>query len=307
MLPPHGNRPATSTRHLLSPPRTPQPRNSRRPRHRSSYSYSVWTRLAWTLCLLVGTGLCLGALCDTAQAEEPAAASRQRLLLLYQKPDGHPVNTHEYLRGLTRLKELLAVSPQLDVRLVPADEPWTDGPELLDAADGAVLFLAQGALWMSANPERLRAFQRLAERGGGLSCLHWAMGSKPTPAIPAFVDLLGGCHGGDDRRFRVLETTLRPVVAPHDITRGLEPVRLKEEFYYDLKWPKGKSRPQPLMEAAIDDLWWPVAWAWERPDGGRSFGFSGLHFDENWNQPTYQKLVTRGVLWTMKQPLDKLP
>ena len=30
-----------------------------------------------------------------------------------------------------------------------------------------------------------------------------------------------------------------------------------------------------------DDL---VSWAWPRPDGGRSFGFTGLHFHENWRR-----------------------
>ena len=41
----------------------------------------------------------------------------------------------------------------------------------------------------------------------------------------------------------------------------------------------------------------------ERSDGGRSFGFSGLHFHENWQLPEYRRLVTQGVLWTLDLPI----
>jgi hypothetical protein len=46
-----------------------------------------------------------------------------------------------------------------------------------------------------------------------------------------------------------------------------------------------------------------VAWAWERPDGGRSFGFSGLHYHDNWKLPEYRRLVVQGILWSMKLPV----
>ena len=53
------------------------------------------------------------------------------------------------------------------------------------------------------------------------------------------------------------------------------------------------------MQADIDNSAETVCWAWQRPGGGRSFGFSGLHFHENWQMPEYRRLVTQGVLWTM--------
>jgi hypothetical protein len=59
----------------------------------------------------------------------------------------------------------------------------------------------------------------------------------------------------------------------------------------------------------IDGQLETVAWAWERPDGGRSFGFSGLHFHNNWRLPEYRRLVAQGILWTLKVsvPKDGLP
>ena len=43
-----------------------------------------------------------------------------------------------------------------------------------------------------------------------------------------------------------------------------------------------------------------VAWAVERPDGGRGFGFTGAHFHRNWGNDDFRKLVLNAVLWTAK-------
>ena len=48
-----------------------------------------------------------------------------------------------------------------------------------------------------------------------------------------------------------------------------------------------------------------LAWAWERPDGGRSFGFSGLHFHDNWKREEYRRLVSQGVLWSLGLPVPE--
>jgi hypothetical protein len=221
------------------------------------------------------------------------------VLLLAQSPDGHPPSSHEYVAGLNVLHHLLKHQPKLEVRFVNADSPWSDGPELLDGADAAVLFLTEGAKWVSADAARLAAFQRLAERKGGLACLHWAMGTKPPEHIPAFTALFGGCHGGPDRKYKFLETQLRPVGDEHPITRGIAPITVLDEFYYALKWTELKPAPRPLMDAIIEDAPQTVAWAWDRPDGGRSFGFSGLHYHANWQRPEYRRLVVQGVLWTL--------
>jgi putative membrane-bound dehydrogenase-like protein len=41
-----------------------------------------------------------------------------------------------------------------------------------------------------------------------------------------------------------------------------------------------------------------VAWAYERPDGGRSFGFTGGHYHWNWGNDDVRRLVTNAILWT---------
>jgi type 1 glutamine amidotransferase len=43
-----------------------------------------------------------------------------------------------------------------------------------------------------------------------------------------------------------------------------------------------------------------VAWAAERPDGGRGFGFTGGHFHQGWANNDQRKLVLNAILWTAK-------
>src|ERR1700722_7162605 len=125
--------------------------------------------LRWSLLVLSCTLFLLPA---------DAVQKKKRVLLLWQSPDGHPKDTHEYQLGQKILKRELDKFAAFDVDLVDADDPWKDGPKLLAKADGVVLFVSEGAKWMSANPERLAAFQAAAKRGVGLAVLHWGMGTK---------------------------------------------------------------------------------------------------------------------------------
>lgn len=241
------------------------------------------------------------ALPSCGAAEETGVAKElPRLLLLAQGPDGHPPGTHEYRAGQRVLKKLLSTTPNLEVTIAEAGADWPTDPAALDKVDGVALFIAEGAQWIHADERRRDMFARFAQRGGGLVAFHWAIGTRTAEPIDGFVKLFGACHGGPDRKYKFLETTLRPSNAKHPITTGVEPLRVKEEFYYQLKHARD-DRLVWLMEAEIDGAAQPVAWAWERPDGGRSFGFSGLHFHENWSQPSYQRLMAQGALWTLKR------
>ena len=43
-----------------------------------------------------------------------------------------------------------------------------------------------------------------------------------------------------------------------------------------------------------------MAWAAERPGGGRGFGFTGGHFHKGWANNDQRKLVLNAILWTAK-------
>ncbi|MEX0676756.1 MAG: ThuA domain-containing protein [Pirellulales bacterium] len=230
------------------------------------------------------------------------AAEPKNLLLVGQSPDNHPRGTHEYAPGVERLAKLLEPTEGLKLRIAKADEPWPEGPELIARADGVVIFLSEGARWTLADPRRHDALAQLAARGGGLVAIHWALGTRAVEPIEPFLKLFGGCHGGPDRKYQAVQTELRPAEPEHPIAAGIKPLAVREEFYYRLKLAPGI---RPVMQATIDGRSETVAWAYERPDGGRSFGFSGLHFHDNWQLPDYQRLLKQAVLWTLKLPLEQ--
>lgn len=234
---------------------------------------------------------------QTKSTPETGAPQVKQVLLLGQSPDGHPQTTHEYMSGQRIVSKLLEPYDSLEVVIVNADSPWSEGPDRLRQADVVVLFLSEGARWMNEDPRRYQAFAQLAQRKGGLIGLHWAVGTKDARNIDPFVKLLGACHGGPDRKHGVFETQLRPAPDSHPIARGIKPLQVKEEFYYALKRDNDAEGFSSILVADIQGQPETVAWAWTRPDGGRSFGFTGLHFHENWQHEAYRRLVVQGILW----------
>ena len=229
----------------------------------------------------------------------------KRILLIGQAPDGHPPGTHEYRAAASLFSKLLAPVDNLQTIAVSADGDWPEGPELLDGADAAVVFVSEGAKWLQADAKRLEAFQALAKRGGGLICLHWGMGTRDAKFIPGWVQLFGGCHGGPDRRYKVVDVKTSLATPQHPILRGVRPLDVHEEFYFKLKWAPPAEQITPLIQVPIEGEAHTVAWAWKRPDGGRSFGFTGLHFHENWQLEPYRRMLTQSVMWVLNREIPK--
>ena len=234
-------------------------------------------------------------------------AAPKHLLILGQKPDGHPPGTHEYMPGARIVKALLTTRQDLRTTITQADEPWANGPALIAKADGIVLFLNEGGRFIQDDPKRAKAFADFADRGGGVVVYHWGMGARDAKLIEPFLKLFGGCHGGPDRKYTVVKEAKFRVAAPkHPIMAGIKSFELPfEEFYYKLKVPKLPKNWTPLVRVPIEGSMETVGWAWERPGGGRSFGFSGLHFHVNWRHLQYQRLIAQAVLWTVKLPVPK--
>ncbi|MBL8798016.1 MAG: ThuA domain-containing protein [Planctomycetia bacterium] len=233
------------------------------------------------------------------------AQAKKKLLLVGQGPDGHPPETHEYLPGVKVLGRCLEKTPDLEITTVDATGPWKNGPELIERSDAVVLFVSEGAKWLQADPERHKALAKLAQRGGGLVCLHWAMGTREAEPIAPYLKLFGGCHGGPDRKYVVVEVQAEVADPQSPVATGIRDFKVKDEFYYRLKFVQPEGSIKPVLQVPIDGRKETVAWTWERPDGGRSFGFSGLHFHSNWKLPEYRRLVAQATLWTLKLPIPK--
>ena len=235
-----------------------------------------------------------------AASVSAAAPKPKRLLIVGQGPDGHPPTTHEFMAGAHVLAELLKPQKDLQATVVKGDEPWADGPKLIDQSDGIVMLVTQGAQWMQMEPSRHAALKRLAARGGAIVALHWSVGAKEAKYIQGQLDLLGATRGGPQRKYLVLPTELKRVEPAHPILRGVGDIKVYDEIYYALDRVPGI---QPLFTSRIEGKDEMAAWCWERADGGRAFGFVGLHFHSNWQLPAYRRFVVQGVLWSLKLPI----
>ncbi|MHC4404235.1 MAG: ThuA domain-containing protein [Planctomycetota bacterium] len=250
-----------------------------------------WKRAVWSLTLVflsVSVGLGDGP---------------KKVLLLGQKRD-HPPASHEYVPGLEVLAKCLEKTPGLDLAIVRADEPWPEGPKLLSEADGVLLFLGQGGRFIQNDPKRLEAIRQLAARGGAIVAVHWAIGARDAKYIEPHRSLIGGVHGGPDRKYVMLETDVRVASPRHPIASGIEGFRLNDEYYYRLKLTD-KGTVHPILEVTIDGNTETAAWAYERPDGGRSFGFVGMHYHANWGSEPCRRLIAQGLLWTLELPIPQ--
>jgi type 1 glutamine amidotransferase len=227
-----------------------------------------------------------------------SAEPAKKLLIIGDKPDGHPAKTHEFMAGAKVLSELLQKTDGLEVTVVDGKEPWPEGPDLIRKSDGVVIFVSQGGMWAQNDSRRHEALVKLAARGGGISALHWGIGAKDDKYIEGYQQLIGGIHGGSNRKYTKLKTKLTPA-KDHPITRGVKTFEIDDEFYYQLKFAKD-GKLTPIIQVELDGATETVSWAWERLDGGRSFGFGMLHYHANWQDKSYRHIVSQGVLWTMK-------
>ena len=261
----------------------------------------VQNKFSYKLQFRISFFLLTAFLLSSIPASQTLASNKvKRLLLVGQGPDGHPVGTHEFMPGVNILANLLQNFQGLELKITKADEPWEKGPELLDAADGLLLFVSEGARWMSQKPDRLDALKRFGQRGGACVALHWGMGTVEAQNIAEFVKLFGGCHGGPDRKHQTLKTRIQFPDNDHPVLRGLNGLDVYDEFYYRLKFITPLDTIIPLAQAKIDGKLETISWAWERSNGGRSLGFSGLHFHKNWNLTVYRRLMIQAILWTLK-------
>ncbi len=189
------------------------------------------------------------------------AQTPRRVLLLGMKRD-HPQGRHEYLAGLQVLKKCLEPVAAIQAEVIAADEPWPDGPRALRTADAIVLYLGQGAKWIQADPQRTAAIREFARRGGGIVALHSGIMSTDAKYIDLFRDLAGGCHGGPDRRYLVMDGDVRVADRNHPIAQGIADLRIHDEFYFKLKFAKSENLV-PILQVPIEGNLETVAWAYE--------------------------------------------
>ncbi|HPY30820.1 MAG TPA: ThuA domain-containing protein [Verrucomicrobiota bacterium] len=242
-----------------------------------------------------------------------------RIVFLAGGPS-HPPGEHEHRAGCLLLQSCL--EGMADVTTVVYSNGWPAAPEVFTGADAVVLYSDGGRLHPLLQGDRLTTLGKLMDRGVGLAVLHWACDVAKDYGQREFLDWLGGCY---EQHWSVnpLWTAEFKTLPAHPITRGVNPFQLYDEWYFHLRFREGLDRVVPLLttvapastmarpdgphtgnpavrEAVERQVPQIVAWAAERAQGGRGFGFTGGHYHKNWGHDDFRKLVLNGILWVAK-------
>ncbi|MBU6398876.1 MAG: DUF1080 domain-containing protein [Verrucomicrobia bacterium] len=233
----------------------------------------------------------------------------------------HGPGEHEYEKGLRLLERCLETAANvtgIQARLYT--NGWPADPRALEDADTIVLYCDGADRNEQADPllhdKRVAILERLMRRGVGLVALHYALIVPRDKLGAQFLDWLGGYFeytaGASPEhwfsKYQIRDYSLRPAAPGHPVLRGIHPFQLHEEFYYHLRFRENDPRWTPILTFGTEpkDPTAVVAWAVERADGGRGFGYSGGHFLVNLEKESVRRLLLNAILWTAKAdvPMD---
>jgi len=238
----------------------------------------------------------------------------RKKIVLVAGPRSHDYGSHEHNAGCLLLAKCLnESSPQILATVYT--NGWPKDPTALDNANAIVIF-CDGDGGNVALPH-FAEIDKLMKKGVGIAFIHYALTVPKGQAGNYMLDWLGGYY----------ETywSVNPIwnaefkqLPNHPITRGVRFFVITDEWYYHMRFVEGMKNVTPILTAIPPDdtrkgadgphsgnpdvrarMGMPehVAWAYQRPDGGRGFGFTGAHWHWNWAHNDFRKLVLNAIVW----------
>jgi hypothetical protein len=291
----------------------------------------VRTRFAgrgWLQAALLGLGVVLlGAAAAVAggdktdrdifdyQAQKSAKDVKKIVFIADTAPHGGRGN-HEFLAAALYFARTINAQYPKAYAVVHTKDKW---PKDLQHADTIIVLLNHGG--SAVNP----AVKEAVGRGAGFMAIHYGVEVNKGEQGENYLKWLGG----------YFETfwSVNPFWTPdfqdlpkHDVTRGVKPFAINDEWYYHMRFVDKMEGVTPILSAlpplktiqgdgkkanshagnpdAYADVAagnkQVVAWAYERPDGGRGFGFTGLHKHDNLGNDSFRTLLLNAVAWVSK-------
>ncbi len=255
----------------------------------------------------------------------------KRIVLIAGKPS-HPPGMHEFRAGCLLLQKALAASPGVKVEVYPngwpskvVDGKAVDDNTPLENADAVLIYADGGRGNPGIQGDRLKFIDALAAKGVGLGFAHYGVEVPAGPPGEAMHRWIGG--------FYETAFSVNPMWKPsfdklpaHPVTRGVQPFATHDEWYFNMRWTTpdaaAKGRITPILVSTPSDevrkgpyvsprgpydhivadsgRAETMMWVYERPDGGRSFGFTGGHTHTHWGDPNQRKVMLNALLWIAK-------
>lgn len=206
---------------------------------------------------------------------------------------------HDYLGGCRLMEVLLRQSEGVEPVLVEKD--WPADESVFDGAKAVVFYTDGGGKQAYlANPDRIAKIETLAGQGIGIVNLHQAVEFSPAFAKQSFAwtgaaytPLSGRGHWD----------SVHEKFPDHPVTRGVTAWTINDGWLHRFQF--AETGITPLVWSAKESGGSPdggnpavVAWTYDRPDGGRSFNFSGLDAHGAWEREGMRRLVINGILWS---------
>lgn len=261
---------------------------------------------------------------------ELEAGQKKQILFLAGK-SSHSKGAHEHNAGCQLLARCLHESGADVLAHVATEGAWPKAWAGYDQPDTVVIYCDGSTGHMAAAHQD--KIQQLVEAGVGVVCLHFALEPASNKMGQEFLDWIGGYFevGWSVNPFWTASFEAFP---DHPISRGVEPFTLREEWYYHMRFQAGMEGVTPILSAvpplrsltsrskdrdrgsnpavmAAVKAGEPqhVAWAYDRSDGGRGFGFTGGHYHKSWKKDELRKVLLNALLWTAKAeiPADGVP
>jgi type 1 glutamine amidotransferase len=208
------------------------------------------------------------------------------------------------------------------VETVVYSNGWPKDSNAFEGADAIVLSMDGGAQHALLQGDHLQQIGALMDKGVGLGAIHWAVEVTKAKGEAEYLNWLGAAYEAN-WSVNPVWTANFAIMPDHPITRGVHPFEIKDEWYFHLRFvdgmkgvtpilfaippastmdrPDGPHSGNPAVRAAVSNGEPAiVAWAYERANGGRGFGFTGAHYHENYGNDDFRKVILNAILWIAK-------
>jgi len=283
---------------------------------------SLTRRWLPVLALALGAGLFLAGPAPAEEKKErdifdytaqKAAKSVRRIVLVADTAPHGARGNHEFLAAAIYLARTINANYPGAYAVVYTRNKW---PKDLKHADAIIVLLNHGG--SAVNP----AVKEATQRGAGFMAIHFGVEVNKGEQGQEYLKWLGGYF----ETFWSVNPWWSPEfkdIPKHEVTRGVKPFSVNDEWYYHMRFVEGMKGVTPIL-AALPPLktiqgegkkssdrggnpavWKEVsagkkqvmAWAYERPGGGRGFGFTGLHKHDNLANADFRTLLLNAAAW----------
>ena len=229
-----------------------------------------------------------------------SAASPAKIVLIAGTPS-HGPGEHEFNSGVLLLEKCLKQNK--GVAPVAIKGGWPTDESVFDGAAEIVFYMDGGARHPIIQGDHLQKIGALVKKWVGIACMHYAVEVPAANGGDEFLEWIGGYYETGVSKNPINDVVVTQATPGHPTARGWKSFQARDEWYYKIHFRPADPRLTPILTTMLppdSPQKEVVAWVVERADGGRGFGFDGGHFNTNWANPDFRRLVVNALLWTAK-------